>query len=358
MADKSRNLLFDDLVARLIAMFNQSLPQQVARSLIQDAWRSICADRDWSFLRKTGHLILPGGMTGASGTFTFASAKVVVNTATQAYLDAIPFNLVASMGLIGPDGRWYQILSWYTSSATLVLSAPYFGTTVTGAFQICCAVIPPPLTRVYVDLANGEPASAGALVPDYTFNGFISIYKTGGTKTKLEFVNKTLSFSPEQRVSTEPAYLYVHPSLAEQSGFYNATGQGLKSDSLMYQVYPTYNGSATLVYDVIYRSTGGEFSDDDSEGVKVLPTIITSEMLLAAAAIRVGLWAATNLAGSNKIQYGQIAASYAAIYQKAYEAACLRDDNLLSKDRFGRNTIEPLAHGGLVVLDNRQVIVT
>lgn len=350
--------MFDDLVARLIAMFNQSLPQQVARSIIQDSWRAICADRDWFFLRKKGYLILPGGKSDASGTFTFGDGVVTVNAATQTFLDAIPFNLVNAMGIVGPDGRWYQILGWYTGDLKLVLAAPYFGTAGTQTFQIACAIVPPPLVKVYEELATGTPASFGAMVPDHTFNGFISIYKTGGVKTKLEFTNSFVGFSPEQRLATEPCKLYLYPTSAEQSGLYNPDASGLKADSPLYQIYPTYNGSATLVYEATYRSTGGEFSDDDSEGIKSLPTIIPSEMLLSAAAVRVGIWASTNLAGSNKINYGQIAASYAAIYQKSYEAACLRDDNILSKDRFGRTQAEPLQHGGLNLLDNGSVIVT
>jgi len=139
---------------------------------------------------------------------------------------------------------------------------------------------------------------------------------------------------------------------------YNPNSRGLKADSPLYQIYPAYNGSEILVYDVTYRSTGGEFSDDESEGIKSLPTIIPSEMVLAGAAVRVGIWASSNLAGSNKINYGQIAASYAAIYQKSFEAAVLRDDNILSKDRFGQNQTEVGYHGGLVLLDRGRVIVT
>jgi hypothetical protein len=167
--------------------------------------------------------------------------------------------------------------------------------------------------------------------------------------------------SAADRTGTEPCSIHPYVPGGEQSAYYTTEELGLKADTPWFQIYPTYVGAGLKVYDVFYRTSGGEFSDDESEGVKTLPTIISSEMLLACAAVRAGIWAQTNRSGMDKVNYMQTATAYQAIYQSAYEAAVLLDDNLLSKDRFGSgidSMNSAYGSGGLILLDNRQVIVT
>lgn len=357
MADKSKNLVFDDLVARLVGMFGNSLPSQIARSMIQDAWREICNTRDWSFLRRKGIVVLPASGSGILASVTKFNDIVTINdAATISYLDNIPFNLVSSMGFVGSDGIWYQILRWFSATGQLVLTEPYYGETAADvAISFNCSLIPPPLVRVYVDL---QTAANAGFIPDPDFNGFISVTERGNTRRCLQVHPSSSPYPPEYRNASIPTCLYYHPSSGESSPYYDATSEtGLKSDSPLFKVFPTYSGEDTLVYEAYYRSTGGTFSDDLTYGLKSLPTIIPSEMLLARAAILAGIYAQTNMAGADKLNLMRVAQSYAAIYDQALSHAILRDDNIVSKDKLRLTQNGQMQYGDMILLDNRRVII-
>lgn len=358
MIDKSKNSLFDELVARLISMFGESLPPLQARAAIQDAWTEICREREWGWLRRQGKLIVPGGMLGALGSFTLASGRVdVTNAATKTFLNSVPFNLLSALGIVAPDGRWYQIERWYDTEEVLLLQTPYFGTTSASpqTFQIACAYVPSPLVKVYEELSQGLPSDYGALRPDPSFNGWLAI--TRGNKPSLQWFYTPLAYSPEIRLSAQPVSIHTHVALTEQSGFYDATHAGLKIDSMWFRIYPTYNGTEMLVYDVVYRSNGGTLSDDETEGVRVLPTIIPTAMLLAKAAMIVGVNQSLIPSTPRRLEWLRVAGAQSEIYAKFLSDAILQDDNLVSKDRLNNQSTYQLPFGAIIPLDNRQVIL-
>lgn len=356
--DKSRGQLFDDIVGQLNARFGHSLPPLVARATVQSAWRAICGERDWFFLRKRGKILIPPTQENLIGTFTIGSGKVTDITGdTETYLNNIPFNLQHCLGIIGPDKRYYQILKWFPEEKILILSEPYYSSSqLFQTFRTVVAFIPAPYVKSYEELNQGVPSDFGAMRIDPTFTGWVGIEK-GINSLVLKPNPREIDSSPELYITNSPQSIHPANPGTEQSPLYATDENSPKSDAPWFRIYPTYGGSELLVFTAKYRSSGGSFSDDPSNGVQVLPTVISSELLLSKASVMIGIWAQTNLTKETRINFLQIAASYEATYQALLGDAMNQDDSIAPKDRLGEDPIYDLSTGELILLDNRRVVI-
>lgn len=144
-----------DSMSRELATWIPSSDIFLARNLINEAWRKVQDEREWSFLRAEGTLYSPAIVTAGSATTTQFLTTVTLNaTASAAVLPFTTPTIAATSPLyigkrqfrMGTSGTIYSILTAdITNPAAIVLTLDRLFTesTSTGSYQIFRAYYEP-----------------------------------------------------------------------------------------------------------------------------------------------------------------------------------------------------------------------
>lgn len=342
MAELTRNSLFINLTARLQQDFQNALPPELAKAFVQEAYRELCDERPWYGLLRTGWLVLPSAGTAMVMSFTQLDRRVTVAAATKTYLDALPFLQATRMTVIAPDGRPYHIAAWLSADSVVLLDRPYFG--ATAAAQPCTilkAYLLAPYEAIpdYIKDTGADPGAAATqgIREDPTFRHYVSIRRidSSNTQDKLYYQPNPARASIGSSPTTTP--FSIHPL-----GVIGADYPGVSVDGPLFpgmptfQLYPAYNGSALLVYEARYMSTGGELEEtvrNARDGI--LPQPFTTDLVLSLARVKSSLWCDKNkssvseLKMTNWLQHSVLDQQR---YTRLLEQTIARDNELWVKD--------------------------
>lgn len=377
----TRNTLLINLGSRLRQDFANSLPPELDLSLVQEAYRELCAERPWHGMKRVGWLSFPAGLSTAVGSFTSGSRLVTVNAATQTYLDALPQLQATRMTIIAPDGRPYHIARWFTAELKLVLDRPYFGATAASA---SCSIVKSYCLAPYYSIPEFDDAATAPAVDgtygiqeDWTFRHFISIRKVSTSSTTAQ---EKLYYIPTPAPNTTGYQAQAYPRSLHPLDPVGADFPGVATDGPIYtgiprfQIYPAYNGSDNLIYECQYMTTGGELSEDNNSRQGTLPAPFTTDLILSLARIKAAQWCDRNKATRAELKatdwFKHIQAD-SLRYTKLLDQAIMQDDELWSKDsnvdpgggKYGIEALQPprpnsQAYGdGSYMLDPNRVFI-
>jgi len=354
----TRNSLLINLGSRLRQDFANSLPPELDLALVQEAYRELCAERPWYGLKRVGWLSFPAGFTAGSASFTNGSRLIVVNTATQTYLDALPQLQAARMTIIAPDGRPYHIARWYSSDLKVVLDRPYFGDTAAAAsFSVVKAYCLAPYYSIpeYDEATPPAVGDTSGIREDWTFRHFITIRKVSSSSTtaqdKLYYIPAAAPNSPGYQATAYPRSL--HPLDPVGPDFPGVAVDGpIYTGMPRFQIYPAYNGSANLIYECQYMTNGGELSEVYNSREGTLPAPFTTDLILSLARVKAAQWCDRNkatrveLKSTDWFKHIQVDTLR---YTKLLDQAIMQDDELWSKDsnmdpgqgRYGIEALQP-----------------
>jgi hypothetical protein len=335
----TRNSLLINLVSRLRQDFHNSLPPELDKAFVQEAYRELCGKRSWFGLMRTGFIILPGAGSALTAAFTQFDRVVTVTAGFKTYLDALPLLSATRMTIIAPDARPYHIHAWYSDDSVVLLDRPYFGdTAAAGTCSVLKAYLLPPYTAIndYLKDSTDTPivgASAGVR-EDSSFRHFISIRKSGSVQDRLYYRSTPARSHVGLNPTTTPVSIHPlgicgpdYPGVAVDGPLFPGTP--------MFQLYPAYNGTATLIYECRYITTGGELSEDYASREGVLPAPFTTELLLNLARVKASAWCDANKANKPELQktnWLQHVLLYQARYDTELDRIIQQDNELWSKD--------------------------
>ncbi len=276
--------------SQLIGLVGQAVPQPVAKQLVAQAWRFICAQRVWSFLRADGYLVAPAAISGAV-TFTRGDVTATADATLQALIEAPAESFLVGItkrAVQDENGFTYQIRD-YETGGTITLNRPYLGSSGSQSITIFRQYYTPPISEV---------SDRGPNVESSDFRSWRSLCNGDSPNRYIDFrrTSEWLDQVDPRRTRTgEPYYIVEAP--------YDVLGyQIAPTGTPMFEMWPYYQGDVDRIYICKYIRHWIPLSDDPRDITNVLPLAIPISYLIAQAKLTAYEWAEANKGNYPKLQ--------------------------------------------------------
>lgn len=290
----------------LIGYSSESLDPDLAKTLINRAYREILEQRSWSFLVAEGVLTAPEQVTAGTVAVLRFSTQVTCDATAKAALNALTLDIplgTRQFRLGGAISRIYNIDSYNSTTGVITLKEPYTEVTNASASYVVfkCYYLPP--------LVNNQ----------VDFLRFISVVDlVNGRKLQLGVKKQELDRrDPQRSCSTIPVLISNYK--ADSSG------------NPLFELWP--HPLSAQSYVCLFSRKGAILSDDED----VVPWPLTEELVLTRAQYHLAKWAEFNK-GANPLLRAQdwrfLMSDSSARYEKLLLSCKKQDDEVLTSNVF------------------------
>lgn len=263
---------------QLIGRVGGVIPPAVAQELVQQAWKTICAERDWSFLFAEGYLIAPGAFSGTV-TFTRGSKTFTPDSALQVEIETPSETRLVGIGklAIRIGGEIYQIRSYDSGTHTGELDRIWLGSDGDSEVTIFRQYFTAPITEMESGIESGN------------FRSWVSIVD----KTTSQPLNFKHSYGwvnlrdPKRSTTGTPVMVVVAP--------YDLLGKAITTTGPLFEFWPHYIGSEDKIFHCRFIRQYTPLSMALGNIQAQLPDVISLKYLTAQARLAAYEWAAVNV---------------------------------------------------------------
>lgn len=265
MAQASSLLAYTQLIGRVGGV----VPPHVALELVQQAWRTICQQRPWSFLRASGYLVAPGGFSGTV-TFTRGSVNFSPDADLYALIETPAETRLVGIGQLAMrvGGRIYPIRTYDAATHTGTLGQPWLGSSGNAEVTIFRQFFTAPISEAEGNVESNNFRAWLSIVDDSTNQPLLF-------NRSYEWVN---SLDPRRQQTGEPKYIVAAP--------FNGT---------LFELWPHYVGSEDKIYTCQYLRDYTTLSETNGDPASYLPDVISLRYLSAQARLAAYEWAMANV---------------------------------------------------------------